>query len=186
MNLKLPTDMLSVLRERDVLVYHPYESFEVVNDFIMEAAADPEVLAIKMTLYRVSVNSVLVQALVSAAESGKQVTVVVEIKARFDEERNIAWARQLEKAGCHVVYGLVGLKTHAKITLVVRREAGSLRRYVHVGTGNYNENTARLYTDVGLFTCHPDIGSDATALFNEMTGYSAPHLWSSFAVARSA
>jgi polyphosphate kinase len=176
-------DMLSVLRERDVLVYHPYESFEVVNDFIMEAAADPEVLAIKMTLYRVSVNSVLVQALASAAESGKQVTVVVEIKARFDEERNIAWARQLEKAGCHVVYGLVGLKTHAKITLVVRREAGSLRRYVHVGTGNYNENTARLYTDVGLFTCHPDIGSDATALFNEMTGYSAPHLWSSFAVA---
>jgi polyphosphate kinase len=176
-------DMLSVLREKDVLVYHPYESFEVVNDFIMEVAVDPEVLAIKMTLYRVSVNSVLVQALASAAESGKQVTVVVEIKARFDEERNIAWARQLEKAGCHVVYGLVGLKTHAKITLVVRREAGSLRRYVHVGTGNYNENTARLYTDVGLFTCHPDIGADATALFNEMTGYSTPHQWSSFAVA---
>lgn len=176
-------DMLSVLRERDVLLYHPYESFEVVNDFILEAAVDPEVLAIKMTLYRVSVNSVLIQALASAAESGKQVTVVVEIKARFDEARNIAWARQLEKAGCHVVYGLVGLKTHAKITLVVRREAGSLRRYVHVGTGNYNENTARLYTDVGLFTSHPDIGADATALFNEMTGYSAPHQWSSFAVA---
>ncbi|WP_373229454.1 polyphosphate kinase 1 [Cohnella sp.] len=176
-------DMLSVLREKDVLVYHPYESFEVVNDFILEAAVDPDVLAIKMTLYRVSVNSVLVQALASAAESGKQVTVVVEIKARFDEARNIAWARQLEKAGCHVVYGLVGLKTHAKITLVVRREAGSLRRYVHVGTGNYNENTARLYTDAGLFTSHPDIGADATALFNEMTGYSAPHLWSSFAVA---
>jgi polyphosphate kinase len=175
--------MIPVLREKDILVYHPYESFEVVNDFILEAAADPEVLAIKMTLYRVSVNSVLVQALASAAESGKQVTVVVEIKARFDEARNIAWARQLEKAGCHVVFGLVGLKTHAKITLVVRREADSLRRYVHVGTGNYNENTARLYTDVGLFTSHPDIGADATALFNEMTGYSTPHQWSSFAVA---
>ncbi|MFC5468891.1 polyphosphate kinase 1 [Cohnella suwonensis] len=176
-------DILSVLREKDVLVYHPYESFEVVNDFILEAADDPEVLAIKMTLYRVSVNSVLVQALARAAESGKQVTVVVEIKARFDEARNIAWARQLEKAGCHVVYGLVGLKTHAKITLVVRREADTLRRYVHVGTGNYNENTARLYTDAGLFTSHPDIGADATALFNEMTGYSAPRLWSAFAVA---
>ncbi|MCC3375900.1 polyphosphate kinase 1 [Cohnella sp. REN36] len=176
-------DMLSVLRERDVLVYHPYESFEAVNDFICEAAEDPEVLAIKMTLYRVSVNSVLVQALAKAAESGKQVTVVVEIKARFDEERNIAWARQLEKAGCHVVYGLVGLKTHAKITLVVRREAGALRRYVHVGTGNYNENTAKLYTDAGLFTCHPDIGADASALFNEMTGYSTPHDWRAFAVA---
>ncbi len=176
-------DMLSVLREKDVLVYHPYESFEVVNDFILEAAVDPDVLAIKMTLYRVSINSVLIQALAGAAESGKQVTVVVEIKARFDEARNIAWARQLEKAGCHVVYGLVGLKTHAKITLVVRREADSLRRYVHVGTGNYNENTARLYTDAGLFTSHPDIGADATALFNEMTGYSTPHQWSSFAVA---
>ncbi|TVX98001.1 polyphosphate kinase 1 [Cohnella terricola] len=176
-------DMLSVLRERDVLVYHPYESFEVVNDFMTEAAADPNVLAIKMTLYRVSVNSALLQALVNAAESGKQVTVVVEIKARFDEARNIAWARRLEKAGCHVVYGLVGLKTHAKITLVVRKEADTLRRYVHVGTGNYNENTARLYTDAGLFTSDPAIGADATALFNEMTGYSTPHLWSSFAVA---
>jgi polyphosphate kinase len=176
-------DMLSVLREKDVLVYHPYESFEVVNDFILEAAEDPEVLAIKMTLYRVSADSVLIKALAGAAESGKQVTVVVEIKARFDEARNIAWARELEKAGCHVVYGLVGLKTHAKITLVVRREAGSLRRYVHVGTGNYNENTAKLYTDVGLFTSHPAIGSDATALFNEMTGYSTPHQWASFAVA---
>jgi polyphosphate kinase len=176
-------DILSVLREKDVLVYHPYESFEVVNDFVLEAAADPNVLAIKMTLYRVNVNSVLIKELARAAESGKQVTVVVEIKARFDEARNIAWARQLEKAGCHVVYGLVGLKTHAKITLVVRKEADMLRRYVHVGTGNYNENTSRLYTDAGLFTSHPDIGADATALFNEMTGYSAPHLWSSFAVA---
>jgi polyphosphate kinase len=176
-------DMLAVIRERDVLVYHPYESFEVVNDFILQAASDPDVLAIKMTLYRVNPDSVLVQALAQAAESGKQVTVVVEIKARFDEERNIAWARQLEKAGCHVVFGLVGLKMHAKITLVVRREAGALRRYVHVGTGNYNENTARFYTDVGLFTCRPDIGADASALFNEMTGYSSPHDWQAFAVA---
>lgn len=176
-------DILSVLREKDVLVYHPYESFETVNDFILESAADPDVLAIKMTLYRVSVNSVLIQALARAAESGKQVTVVVELKARFDEERNIAWARLLETSGCHVVYGLVGLKTHAKITLVVRRESGALRRYVHVGTGNYNENTAKLYTDAGLFTSHPGIGEDASALFNEMTGYSTPHDWRSFAVA---
>ncbi|THF73319.1 polyphosphate kinase 1 [Cohnella fermenti] len=175
--------MMAVIRERDVLVYHPYESFEAVNDFIYEAAVDPDVMAIKMTLYRVNVNSALVKALAQAAESGKQVTVVVELKARFDEERNIAWARQLERAGCHVVYGLVGLKTHAKITLVVRREEGSLRRYVHVGTGNYNENTAKVYTDAGLFTCHPDIGTDASALFNEMTGYSTPHNWRAFAVA---
>jgi len=176
-------DILSVLREKDVLVYHPYESFEAVNDFILESAVDPDVLAIKMTLYRVSVNSVLIQALARAAESGKQVTVVVELKARFEEERNIAWARLLEKSGCHVVYGLVGLKTHAKITLVVRRESGALRRYVHVGTGNYNEHTAKLYTDAGLFTSHQGIGEDASALFNEMTGYSTPHDWRSFAVA---
>lgn len=176
-------DILSVLREKDVLVYHPYESFEAVNDFILESAADPDVLAIKMTLYRVSVNSVLIQALARAAESGKQVTVVVELKARFEEERNIAWARLLENSGCHVVYGLVGLKTHVKITLVVRRESGALRRYVHVGTGNYNEHTAKLYTDAGLFTSHPGIGEDASALFNEMTGYSTPHDWRSFAVA---
>lgn len=175
--------IFSAIRERDVLVYHPYESFEAVNDFLIEAAADPEVLAIKMTLYRVDAHSVLVQALAKAAESGKQVTVVVELKARFDEERNIAWARQLEKSGCHVVYGLAGLKTHAKVTLVVRRESDALRRYVHVGTGNYNESTAKRYTDAGLFTCHPDIGTDASALFNEMTGYSAPHDWRAFAVA---
>ena len=176
-------DMFEVLRQRDVLMYHPYESFEPVNDFVRQAAEDPDVLAIKMTLYRVSGKSELVQALASAAEAGKQVTVVVELKARFDEERNIAWARQLEKAGCHVVYGLVGLKTHAKILLVVRREQGALRRYVHVGTGNYNDSTAKLYTDVGLFTSHPIIGVDASALFNEVTGYSAPHDWKAFAVA---
>ncbi|PZD94065.1 polyphosphate kinase 1 [Paenibacillus sambharensis] len=178
-------DMFEVLRQRDVLLYHPYESFEAVNDFVQQAASDPDVLAIKMTLYRVSGQSTLVRALAKAAEEGKQVTVVVELKARFDEERNIAWARQLEKAGCHVVYGLVGLKTHAKILLVVRRETNYLRRYVHVGTGNYNGNTAKLYTDVGLFTSHPVIGADASALFNEMTGYSAPYEWRAFAVAPS-
>ncbi|WP_152394645.1 polyphosphate kinase 1 [Paenibacillus guangzhouensis] len=176
-------DLFQVLRTKDVLMYHPYESFDAVNDFVCQAADDPEVLAIKMTLYRVSGNSILVQALARAAESGKQVTVVVELKARFDEERNIAWARQLEKAGCHVVYGLVGLKTHAKITLVVRREQSMLRRYVHVGTGNYNENTAKLYTDAGLFTANPVIGEDASLLFNEVTGYSAPHDWQAFGVA---
>ncbi|TYP71163.1 polyphosphate kinase 1 [Paenibacillus methanolicus] len=176
-------DMFAVLRQQDVLTYHPYESFEAVNDFVTDAAHDPDVLAIKMTLYRVSGQSALVQALANAAEDGKQVTVVVELKARFDEERNIAWARQLEKAGCHVVYGLVGLKTHAKILLVVRREQQMLRRYVHVGTGNYNDNTAKLYTDFGLFTSHPVIGADASALFNEITGYSSPYEWKAFGVA---
>ncbi|MEI7024780.1 polyphosphate kinase 1 [Paenibacillus sp. y28] len=176
-------DRFAVIREKDVLVYHPYESFDAVNDFVYQAAHDPDVLAIKMTLYRVSGNSMLVRSLVRAAQAGKQVTVVVELKARFDEERNIAWARQLEKAGCHVVYGLVGLKTHAKITLVVRQENHMLRRYVHVGTGNYNDSTARLYTDIGLFTCHPVIGEDASALFNEITGYSDPHDWKAFSVA---
>ncbi|MCR8634667.1 RNA degradosome polyphosphate kinase [Paenibacillus radicis (ex Xue et al. 2023)] len=176
-------DIFNKLKHQDVLLYHPYESFDAVTDFICQAAYDSQVLAIKMTLYRVSGNSPLIQALASAAESGKQVTVVVELKARFDEERNIAWARKLEQAGCHVVYGLVGLKTHAKITLVVRQEQDGLRRYVHVGTGNYNDSTARLYTDVGLFTSHMIIGEDASALFNEVTGYSAPHNWKAFGVA---
>ncbi|MFH5185651.1 polyphosphate kinase 1 [Paenibacillus sp. TAB 01] len=175
--------LFTVLRYQDVLVYHPYESFDAMTDFVNEAADDPQVLAIKMTLYRVSGHSPLIQALARAAESGKQVTVVVELKARFDEERNIAWARTLEQSGCHVVYGLVGLKTHAKITLVVRQEEDGLRRYVHVGTGNYNDNTAKLYTDIGLFTSHPIIGEDASALFNEVTGYSAPHNWKAFGVA---
>lgn len=176
-------DFFEVLRERDVLLYHPYESFDAVCDFIGQAADDPGVMAIKMTLYRVSGNSPIIGALARAAETGKQVTVIVELKARFDEERNIAWARQLEQAGCHVVYGLVGLKTHAKILLVVRQEPDGLRRYVHVGTGNYNDNTARLYTDVGLLTSDPIIGEDASVLFNEMTGYSAPHDWQAFGVA---
>ncbi|WP_223068149.1 polyphosphate kinase 1 [Paenibacillus caui] len=165
---------IELLRKRDVLVFHPYESFEAVTDFVLEASEDPRVMAIKMTLYRVNGDSQLLPALAHAAESGKQVTVVVELRARFDEERNIAWARKLEKAGCHVVYGLVGLKTHAKIILVVRREQEGLRRYVHVGTGNYNASTARVYTDVGLFTSNPVIGEDASELFNEITGFSGP------------
>lgn len=176
-------EMFAVLRRRDVLVYHPYESFDAIDDFLTQSAVDPQVLAIKMTLYRVSGNSVIVQALARAAEAGKQVTVVVELKARFDEERNIAWARKLEQAGCHVVYGLIGLKTHAKMTLVVRREQDGLRRYVHIGTGNYNDSTARLYTDVGILTTNPDIGEDASALFNEITGYSSPHRWKALSVA---
>ncbi|WP_438432274.1 polyphosphate kinase 1 [Gorillibacterium sp. sgz500922] len=169
--------LFDVIRKKDVLIYHPYESFQAVNDFLIEAAEDPQVLAIKITLYRVSGNSLLVRALERAAEYGKQVTVVLELKARFDEERNIAWAKRLEKAGCHVVYGLIGLKTHAKVTQIIRQEEDGLRRYMHVGTGNYNENTARLYTDVGLFTSDAEIGEDASSLFNEITGYStAPRL----------
>lgn len=178
-------DIMSVIAQRDVLLYHPYESFEPVNDFVWQAAKDPEVLAIKMTMYRVSGQSSLVKALEYAAEEGKQVTVVVELKARFDEERNIAWAKQLEKSGCHVVYGLVGLKIHAKMLLVVRREKDGLKRYVHVGTGNYNENTAKLYTDISLMTCNDTIGADTSALFNEVTGYSVPRTWEAFAVAPS-
>jgi polyphosphate kinase len=170
-------DLFEVLREKDVLVYHPYESFDAVDDFLEQATDDPDVLAIKMTLYRVSGSSRIVANLARAAEMGKQVTVLVELKARFDEEKNIAWARKLEQAGCHVVYGLVGLKTHAKIILIVRREEQGLRRYVHVGTGNYNGNTAKLYTDIGLFTANPAFGEDASAFFNEITGFSAPHQW---------
>lgn len=176
-------DFFEVLSERDVLVYHPYESFDAMTDFIIQASEDEQVMAIKMTLYRVSGNSPLIAALAHAAESGKQVTVVVELKARFDEERNIAWARKLEQAGCHVVYGLVGLKTHAKVTLIVRQEGPELRRYVHVGTGNYNDSTAKAYTDLSLFTANHEIGLDASELFNQMTGYSANHNWNSFIVA---
>lgn len=176
-------DIMSVIAQRDVLLHHPFESFEPVNEFVWQAAKDPDVLAIKMTMYRVSGQSSLVKALEYAAAAGKQVTVIVELKARFDEENNIAWAKRLEKAGCHVVYGLVGLKIHAKLLLVVRREKHGLKRYVHVGTGNYNENTAKLYTDIGLMTSNDVIGSDTSALFNEVTGYSVPRDWEAFAVA---
>jgi polyphosphate kinase len=168
-------NVFDILRERDVLLHHPYDSFDPVVQFIQSAAEDPDVLAIKQTLYRTSgKNSRMANALIHAAESGKQVTVLIELTARFDEERNISWARDLEEAGAHVLYGLAGLKVHAKIALVVRREASGICRYVHLGTGNYNERTARLYTDFGLFTCAEDFGSDASAFFNTITGYSEP------------
>ncbi len=170
-------DIFAQIRKGDILMHHPYQSFQPVVDFIRQAAQDPDVLAIKQTLYRVSGNSPIIAALAIAAENGKQVTVLVELKARFDEEHNIVWARMLEKAGCHVIYGLMGLKTHSKITLVVRREEDGIRRYVHLGTGNYNDSTAKLYTDLGLLTCSEAIGEDATAVFNMLSGYSEPKLW---------
>lgn len=166
-------DFFGVIRDKDLLVHHPYHSFSAtVQRFITEAAYDPNVLAIKMTLYRTSGDSPIIQALIAAAENGKQVAVLVELKARFDEENNINWAKALEKAGVHVVYGLVGLKTHTKIVLVVRQEDSKIRRYVHIGTGNYNPKTAKLYTDLGLLSCREDLGADLTDLFNFLTGYS--------------
>lgn len=171
------------IQKQDIFMHHPYQTFTPVVDFIRQAAKDSEVLAIKQTLYRVSGNSPIIAALAQAAENGKQVTVLVELKARFDEENNIVWARKLEKAGCHVIYGLVGLKTHSKITLVVRKEEDGIRRYVHLGTGNYNDATAKLYTDVGLFTCKESFGEDATAVFNMLSGYSEPLSWNKLAVA---
>ncbi|MBE5935064.1 MAG: RNA degradosome polyphosphate kinase [Lachnospiraceae bacterium] len=171
------------IAKRDILLHHPYYSFEPVVDFVRQAAKDPNVLAIKQTLYRVSSNSPIIASLAQAAENGKQVSVLVELKARFDEENNILWAKKLEKAGCHVIYGLKGLKTHSKITLVVRREEDGIKRYVHLGTGNYNDSTAKLYTDMGLFTCDNLIGEDATAVFNMLSGYSEPLTWNKLALA---
>ena len=165
-------DIFSLLRREDILLHHPYESFQPVIEFLRRAAVDPDVLAIKMTLYRVGRNSPIVEALLNAIENGKQVAVMVELKARFDEESNIEWARALEAQGVHVVYGLVGLKVHSKVALVVRREADRIRRYVHLGTGNYNPATARLYTDLSLFTANEEIGADVSDLFNYVTGYS--------------
>ena len=176
-------DIFTNIRKGDILLMHPYETFDPVVDFVRTASKDPDVLAIKQTLYRVSGNSPIIAALAAAAENGKQVSVLVELKARFDEENNIIWARKLEKAGCHVIYGLVGLKTHSKITLVVRREEDGIRRYVHLGTGNYNDSTAKLYTDCGILTCHPLIGEDATAVFNMLSGYSEPLNWNLLSVA---
>ena len=177
-------DIFTNIRKGDILLHHPYQTFEPVVEFVRQAAKDPDVLAIKQTLYRVSGHSPIVAALAEAAERGKQVSVLVELKARFDEENNINWAKKLEKAGCHVIYGLVGLKTHCKITLVVRREEDGIRRYVHLGTGNYNDSTAKLYTDCGLMTCHPQVGEDATAVFNMLSGYSEPPTWNKLALAR--
>lgn len=182
---RLPADvnLFDEIKKGDILLHHPYHSFRPVVDFITQAANDKQVLAIKQTLYRVSGNSPIIAALAKAAENGKQVTVLVELKARFDEENNIVWARKLEQAGCHVIYGLVGLKTHCKIALVVRREEDGITRYVHLGTGNYNDSTAKLYTDCGMFTASAEIGEDATAVFNMLSGYSEPAGWNHLVVA---
>ena len=176
-------DLFTQIRGKDILLFHPFQSFDTVVDFVRQAAKDPDVLAIKQTLYRVSGNSPIIASLAEAAENGKQVTVLVELKARFDEENNIIWAKKLEKAGCHVIYGLVGLKTHSKITLVVRQEEDGIRRYVHLGTGNYNDSTAKMYTDMGLLTCAKPIGEDATAVFNMLSGYSEPLAWNKLSLA---
>ena len=183
--LELPddSDLFAAIRENDILLHHPYESFDPVVKLVSDAADDPQVLAIKQTLYRVSGNSPIVAALARAAENGKQVTVLVELKARFDEENNILWARRLEKAGCHVIYGLVGLKTHAKIILIVRKEDNGIKRYLHMGTGNYNDSTAKLYTDLGLMTANDEFGSDASAFFNLLSGYSEPPVWNKLVMA---
>jgi len=182
-DVKTPNDIFAAIRKSDILLHHPYDSFKPVLDFIQAAATDPQVLAIKVTLYRVGRKSPVVRSLMEAQRNGKQVAVLVELKARFDEESNIGWAKALEAAGVHVVYGLVGLKTHSKITLVVRKEDGGLRRYLHLATGNYNAVTAGIYTDCGLLTCDPEMGADATELFNTLTGYSTQESYRSLLVA---
>jgi polyphosphate kinase len=176
-------DLFTAIAGGDVLLHHPYESYEPVVALLQQAARDPQVMAIKQTLYRVNRQSPLLQSLVEAAQNGKQVTALVELKARFDEEVNVEWARSLEQAGVHVVYGMIGLKTHCKVTLVVRKEAAGMRSYVHLGTGNYNEKTAKTYADLSYFTCRPDVGEDMSAFFNLLTGYSAPPAWKKLVVA---
>ena len=167
-------NIFKAIRQKDYLVQHPYDNFDAVVNFIHQAATDPAVLAIKMTLYRVSGNSPIIKYLGMAAQQGKQVTVLVEVKARFDEQNNVRWAQRLEQMGCHVIYGLVGLKTHCKVALVIRRDEDGLRRYMHLGTGNYNDVTAHFYTDMGLFTCAHELGVDMTNLFNMLSGFARP------------
>jgi polyphosphate kinase len=176
-------NIFSIIQKKDFMLHHPYDSFNPVVEFVKQASRDPEVLAIKQTLYRVGLNSPIVKYLIEAAERKKQVAVLVELKARFDEENNIYWARELEKAGVHVVYGLVGLKTHAKMTLVVRKEIDGVKRYVHLGTGNYNTTTAKIYTDIGYFTANPEICADVSEIFNYLTGYSEQKTYRKLSVA---
>lgn len=185
LGLKDAEALFDIIRDKDILLHHPYESFTPVVNFIRQAAIDPKVLAIKQTLYRVSGNSSIVNALAQAAENGKQVTVVVEVRARFDEENNILWARRLEEAGCHVIYGLLGFKVHGKIALIIRQEDTRIKRYVHMGTGNYNDITARMYSDMSLFTANEKIGADASDFFNMLLGYSEPPVWKKLVVAPS-